>query len=370
MTNGAKINAGITKNLQILLAPLDWGLGHVTRCIPIIKLFIEAGHTVVVAATGKHSQLLSHEFPQLEIMDLQGYELSYSLKKTLTTWKIIFQLPKILINIKREHRWLATRITQRRFDMVISDCRFGLYHKDVFCVIITHQLQIKSAFGKWTESFLRKWNYRFINRFNECWVPDFESGNNLAGELSHPAKMPAIPVKYLGGISRFKHEIRDAQYDVLVILSGPEPQRSVLEGIVLKELAGYKGKAALVRGLPVGADEISLPNVEVFDHLPAANLCTLIAGSRLIISRSGYTTVMDLMALRKKSVLIPTPGQPEQEYLGSYLMQKKLCVCIEQHAFSLQDALEQAAGFKYADMSLFDMEVYRNVIGFMGKGER
>jgi UDP:flavonoid glycosyltransferase YjiC (YdhE family) len=361
LTNGGKINGGITKKLQILMAPLDWGLGHVTRCIPIIKLLLENGHNVTLAATGRHAQLLMDEFPQLEIMDLQGYGLSYSLKKTLTPWKIMLQIPKILISIKRERQWLDTHMTKRRFDVVISDCRFGLHHKDVFCVIITHQLQIKSPFGKWSEGFLRKMNYRFINRFNECWVPDFESSNNLAGQLSHPPVLPLVPVKYIGALSRFKHEARIKQYDLLVILSGPEPQRSALEDIVIKQLSRYEGKAALVRGLPGQASSISVPGVDVFDHLPAANLCTIIASSKLIISRSGYTTVMDLIALRKKSILIPTPGQSEQEYLGKYLMQKKLCVCIEQHVFSLQDALQQAAGFEYGDMSLFDMEHYKSI---------
>lgn len=361
MTNGGKINGGITKHLQILMAPLDWGLGHVTRCVPIIRLLTEAGHTVVLVANGRHASLLRHEFPDLEILDLRGYGLNYSAKNSLNKWKIFFQLPKILISIKRERQWLATQLANRKFDMVISDCRFGMHHPAIFCVLITHQLQLKSPFGKWTEGFLRKWNYRFINKFHECWVPDFESGSNLAGELSHPSTMPRVPVKYIGGLSRFRNCSNDVQYDLLIVLSGPEPQRSVLENIMVKELAGYKGKAAVVRGLPGGANPLSLPNVEVFDHLPAANLCKLISGSKLIISRSGYTTVMDLVSMRKKSILIPTPGQSEQEYLGKYLMQKKLCICMEQDGFSLKDALHQAAEFAYADMN-FDMEQYKSVL--------
>lgn len=369
MTNGGKINGGITKNHQILLAPLDWGLGHVTRCIPIIKFLTEAGHTVVLVANGRHARVLRLEFPHLEIIDLRGYELSYGKKNYATKWKLLAQVPKILTAIKAEHRWLANQMKQRHFDLVISDCRFGLHHPDAFCVFITHQLQVKSPFGKWMDGLLRKWNYRFINQFNECWVPDFEGGNNLAGELSHPVTMPQVPVKYIGGLSRFNEKYNEGhpQYDLLVVLSGPEPQRTVLENIMLKELAGYKGKAALVRGLPGGGNNIALAGIDVFDHLPGPQLSALMGGSELIISRTGYTTVMDLVRLRKKSILIPTPGQSEQEYLGSYLMRRQLCVCVEQHAFSLADALKQAAGFRYADMSLFDMELYRRVIGFSTK---
>ncbi|MGB8190696.1 MAG: glycosyltransferase [Chitinophagaceae bacterium] len=249
--------------------------------------------------------------------------------------------------------------------MVLSDCRFGLHHKDVFCVLLTHQLRIRSPFGKWSERLLQKWNYKFINRFNECWVPDFENKPGLAGELSHPEHLPAVPVKYIGGLSRFDACVRDTQtmqYDLLIVLSGPEPQRSIFENILLNEVKFYKGRAALVRGLPGAQENISCSNVEIFNHLPAKELCALMISSPLIISRSGYTTVMDLIRLGKKSVLVPTPGQTEQEYLGRSLMQQQLCVCVEQHQFSLEKALELAAGFEYADVSGFDMELYKSII--------
>lgn len=354
--------------MQILVAPLDWGLGHATRCIPIIQHLTRLGHQVILGASGKCLHLLNRQFPHLEILEIPGYNLSYSTKKRRLKWKIFFQLSKILTAIKRENRWLATQMGSRKFDMVISDCRFGLHHPNAFCVFITHQLHIKSPFGKWTERFAQKNNYSYIHQFNECWVPDFESSNNLAGELSHPAKLPGIPVKYIGALSRFNGMMYDAnanKFDVLVILSGPEPQRSILEKILLKELSNYKGRAALVRGLPGETENIPVQNLTVFPHLPAQELCTLIANSDLIISRSGYTTIMDLVCLRKKSILIPTPGQTEQKYLGNYLMQKKLCVCIEQDKFSLDDALKQAAAFEYADMSGFDMNVYKPVLDLL-----
>ena len=347
------------------MAPLDWGLGHITRCIPIINFLLDTGCRVILAANGPHARLLEHEFPDLELLKIPDYRLSYGASSKATKWKFFFQLPKILTAIKRENQWLAMKMAERKFDMVISDCRFGLHHPDVFCVLMTHQLHIKSPFGKWTERVLQKFNYRFIDQFNECWVPDFESSNNFAGDLSHPSLLPNVPVKYIGGLSRFNEKMCNAntqKYDLLVILSGPEPQRSILENILQRELASFKGRAAIVRGLPDQSNTISSSNITLFNHLPAADLCTLIMNSELIISRSGYTTVMDLVRLRKKSILIPTPGQTEQEYLGQYLMQKKLCVCIHQHKFSLEPALQQAAAFEYADMSLFDMEQYKTVI--------
>lgn len=365
MTNGDKINTGTPTNLHILIAPLDWGLGHATRCVPIIKLLIERGHTVMLAAEGKQSDLLRQEFPNLELVPLAGYRLSYSAVRNLTGWKIFFQIPKILISIKRENRWLATLCQKKRVDLMISDCRFGLHSKTVRTVFITHQLTIKSPIGRWTEGFLRKLNYKFINKFNECWVPDFEGKQNLAGELSHPPSMPRTAVKYIGGLSRFDTTTQHAEatkYDVLIILSGPEPQRSIWEKKLLNDLDHYTGNAALVRGLPGEQTTINVQGVDVYNHLTAEQLCSIALRSQLILSRPGYTTVMDLMKLRKKSVLVPTPGQSEQEYLGEYLMQQQLCVCIKQQQFSLQDALHKASLFAYKEMNGFDMELYREVI--------
>jgi hypothetical protein len=365
LTNGDKINTRTPTTLHILIAPLDWGLGHATRCIPIIKLLLNQGHTVIFAAEGRQAGLLRQEFPKLELLPLPGYRLSYSAFQGLTGWKIFFQIPKILISIKRENRWLDTLSQKRKIDLVISDCRFGLHHKTIPTVFITHQLTIKSPFGSWTESFLRKINYNFINRFNECWVPDFEGKQNLAGELSHPPSLPRTKVKYIGGLSRFNTTTQHAeekQYDVLIILSGPEPQRSIWEKKLLNDLNHYSGKAALVRGLPDEQTTMQVRGADVYNHLTAEQLCSIALRSQLVISRPGYTTVMDLVKLRKKSVLVPTPAQSEQEYLGEYLMQQQLCVCIKQQQFSLKDAFDKASLFHYKEMNGFNMELYKQVI--------
>ncbi|HEY0676636.1 MAG TPA: glycosyltransferase [Chitinophagaceae bacterium] len=310
----------------------------------------------------------------MELVRISGYDLNYSLTTFGTRGKLLLQVPKILTAIKRERQWLDSFVKKRKTDIVISDCRFGMHHPDVYSVFITHQLHIRSPFAKWTESFLQRWNYRFIEKFNECWVPDFNGATNLAGELSHPVKLPNVPLKYIGGLSRFETssgEQQQYEYDLLIILSGPEPQRTLLEKIMLKELKSHNSKAALVRGLPDGGESLQREELEVnsgnaklsvYDHLPAAELGSLIKKSKMVISRSGYTTVMDLVRMKKKSIMIPTPGQSEQEYLGKYLMQQRICVCISQHKFSLTAALQKAESFNYADMNAFDMDQYRSII--------
>lgn len=235
------------------------------------------------------------------------------------------------------------------FDAVISDNRFGLNYPGIPSVFITHQLRIKSPFGKLATNLLQKRNYRYINRFTECWIPDLESDNGLAGELSHPAYMPGIPFYYTGTLSRLKKINAAVQKRHLFIsLSGPEPQRGLLEDRLVYDISRYNGTAVIVRGLPGEANLIPSTNdIRFYNHLPAAEFSTEMEKAEWVISRSGYSTVMDLACLEKKSILVPTPGQPEQEYLGKYLEENKFAVCISQKNFSLSKALDKAAGFNY-----------------------
>lgn len=245
---------------------------------------------------------------------------------------------------------VGKKVAEHGFDAVISDNRYGLYHPDIFSIFITHQLTIKSPLGKWTEKILQKRNYQYINRFTECWIPDREEQeNNLAGKLSHPINKPAIPVYYIGSLSRFKTTDEPVKNNhLLIVLSGPEPQRTILENKIIQEVAYYSSTATIVRGLP-GSDSIvpSTSMIKFYNHLPAEQLNREIEKAAYIISRSGYTTVMDVARLKKKSILIPTPGQTEQEYLADYLLKKQFAFCVSQKEFSLADSLKKAEKFSY-----------------------
>ena len=334
---------------RILVAPLDWGLGHATRCIPIVRELLAQGCDVWLAGEGAQEQLLKTEFPDLPFLELPGYRIHYAKTAKGLIWKMIQQGPKLRRAILYEHQWLKKMVAQHHIDAVISDNRYGLYHSAVPCIFITHQLLIKSSAGKWTEKILQKRNYKYINRFTECWVPDIKGENNLAGELSHPQLKPAIPVHYIGLLSRFeKKERAEKKEHLLIVLSGPEPQRSMLEEKIIKDIGHYNHTATIVRGLPGSASLIpSTGMIQFYNHLPADELNDAIQEAQYIISRSGYSTVMDIMTLQKKSILIPTPGQTEQEYLGRSLMEKRIAVCTEQKGFSLEKALTVAGKFNY-----------------------
>ena len=343
------------KNTRILLAPLDWGLGHATRCIPLIRYLQELGCEVVLAADGAVAALLQNEFPDIRIVQLNGYNIRYGKGNSLFL-NLLQQLPSIFNNIRHEQQWLQSFLKTEPFDLIISDNRPGFYSTTVPSVYITHQLLIRSGKGKWMNRLLQRLHTVYIKKFKAVWVPDVDDAVHLAGELSHPAKALVTPV-YLGLLSRMQKVAVAEQNDVLLLLSGPEPQRTILETKLVQSLHSFNGKAVLVRGLPTETTVLNVPSsVTVYTHLPAQELQKVICASQLVVCRSGYTSVMDLIRLQKKAVLIPTPGQPEQEYLATHLQSLQLFPSLTQNEASIEKAIAVAASFNYQQP--FSLEMF------------
>ena len=314
-----------------------------------------------IAAEGATFSLLQQEFPDLQFLLLAGYRVKYSRKKYFLPLAILIQVPKIIFTISREHQWLKKTIKKYKIDIVISDNRFGLYNKKARCIYITHQLLIRTG-NLITEKIAQTIHYRFIKKYDQCWVPDFEK-DGLAGELSHPALLPGN-IKYIGMLSRFELPANtQRKYDLLISISGPEPQRKIFEEKILRDLGSFSGTALFIRGMPESSElvHVSNPGIGIKNHLTARELNAAILQSDIVISRCGYTTVMDLVKLKKKAILVPTPGQTEQEYLAKYLMDKKIFYTVDQKYFSLRESLEQAAEFPFA-MPAYDMEDYKKTI--------
>lgn len=322
----------------VLIAPLDWGLGHATRCIPIIKELIANHYTVIIAAAANTEALLKNEFPQLVFLYLDGYNVNYSKTKWGLPLKLIAQLPKIYKAIKKENNWLQKAIDEYKIDIVISDNRPGLFSKKIKCIYITHQLTIKAKIF-FIERWLQKIHYKYINKFTECWVPDYEGEKSLAGILSNPKTKPKIPLKYINPLSRFIKKELPIIYDAAIVLSGPEPQRTIFENIILNQLKNTTKKMVLVRGLPENNVKLNIENLNITTHnfLNADRLNEVMLQSSLIISRSGYSTIMDLEVLQKKAVLVPTPGQTEQEYLAKLLAAKSSYKFVVQNEFNIKN---------------------------------
>ena len=324
---------------KILVCPLDWGLGHATRCVPLIRQLLEYDVELVIGAANNPLAFLKKEFPDLQFIDFPGYDMEYPKKEGMVI-KMLFSIPRLLLKINQEHRVLDEIILNNNIDVVISDNRYGLWSRRVKTVFVTHQIRIKSPF---LESLLFLVNKRFINKFDACWVPDFPGEDNLSGALAHGDKFPQN-IHYIGPLSRFTATtafIPDYfEYDALIIISGPEPQRSIFEQLVLTQLKQTNLKVVVVLGKPAeNATSYKINESVIYTHLETAALSAVINKSKLVISRPGYSTIMDMAVFAKKCIFVPTPGQTEQEYLAQYFHLNSWAYCFSQAEFDLEKAI-------------------------------
>ncbi|MCL5126904.1 MULTISPECIES: glycosyltransferase [unclassified Algibacter] len=348
---------------RILVAPLNWGLGHATRCIPIINALILNGFEPIIASDGVALALLKKEFPNLKCLELPSYNVTYAKNGKHFKLKLIKDSPKLLKAIKAEKKAVKNIVDSEGISGIISDNRLGVRSKKVPSVFITHQLNVLSGITTW---FSTKIHQKIINKFHACWVPDTAGEINLSGKLGH-IKHFEIPTTYIGPLSRFTKKETEIKNDLMVLISGPEPQRSMLEERLLAELKDFNGKIMFVKGVMENEQTIQVNgNMTIYNFMTSTLLEKTINESELIISRSGYTTVMDLAKLNKKAFFIPTPGQFEQEYLAERLSDMRLVPTCSQDNFSLK-TLENITG--YAGLKTFDFEVDFKVLLSLFQGE-
>lgn len=306
--------------MKILICPLNWGLGHATRCVPIISNLISEGHEIVIVSDGYPLELLKQEFPTHRFFELPSYSVQYSKSK----WQVgamMQSFPAILRGIFRENRWLNQLLKIEHFDQVISDNRFGMWNKQVHSIYITHQLMVKMPEGlKFLEPIIWLIHRCFIYQYNECWIPDIEQKPGFSGDLAHKYPVPKH-AKFIGPLSRFnglKNTITNNDYEVVAVLSGVEPQRTIFENELIAKYRNEPFKILIVKGQPEITKVVTnIGNITIVSHLSSNEMEAVLKGAKRIVSRSGYTTIMDLAALSclEKAEFFPTPGQTEQEYL-------------------------------------------------------
>lgn len=301
---------------KILVAPLDWGLGHATRCVPIIEYLLEQGIDVVLASSGRAKKFLKNEFPKLKIISLRGYEVNYAKKNVQLDF--ITQIPKIFTRIKEENEWINENLEKLKIDAIISDNRYGIYSNKVPSVLITHQLNIEGP--KIVKPFLKKKTRGLISKFSEVWIPDYKGEKSLAGRLSVD-KSNHERIKFIGPLSRLKstETIPTTKYRYVGIVSGPENQRTIFEKLLTNAFIKSGKKCLLITGKVDGKKETIHDSLTIVSHLNSIEIVNAIEQSEIVVCRSGYSSIMDLIALNKGAVLVPTPGQTEQEYLASNL---------------------------------------------------
>jgi uncharacterized protein (TIGR00661 family) len=321
---------------NILVAPLNWGLGHTTRCIPIINALIENGFNPILASDGIALALLKKEFPNLVTLELPSYNIEYAKKASNFKWKLIKNSPKTINAILTEKKIVKKWIEEYNLSGIISDNRLGVHNKKVPSVFITHQLTVLSGRTTW---FSSKMHQFFIRKFNECWVPDVKEIPNLTGKLGHLSKTN-LKLKYIGILSRLEKQDLPIVNDLMIILSGPEPQRTLLEDKLIFELNDYEGKVVFIKGkVEPEQTKTEQKNITYYNFMQTKELEKTFNESEIVLCRSGYTTIMDLVKLEKKAFFIPTPGQFEQEYLAKKLKNQGLVPTAKQDKFTMDDLL-------------------------------
>jgi uncharacterized protein (TIGR00661 family) len=319
---------------NILIAPLNWGLGHATRCIPIINALIENGFNPILASDGVALELLKKEFPNLKTLELPSYHIEYAKNGKNFKWKMFKNSPKMIAAILEEKKIIKKWIKEFNIDGIISDNRLGVYSKKITSVFITHQLRVLTGNTTWISSKLHQ---NIIKKFNECWIPDFKEKPNLTGKLGH-IKDSNLKLKYIGPLSRIVKKEMPHKYDLMVILSGPEPQRGMLQIILQEEVTQFDGKVLFIKGIiEKEQKKIQVANVTYYNFMNSAEIENAFNESKVVLCRSGYTTIMDLSKLGKKAFFIPTPGQYEQEYLAKKLKKDGLVPYSSQDNFKIKD---------------------------------
>jgi uncharacterized protein (TIGR00661 family) len=356
-----------SNNKTILVAPLNWGLGHATRCIPIIKALQENNYIPIIASDGIALELLRKEFPYVKTLKLPSYQIEYAKDGKNFKWKLLKNFPKMIKAIWNEKKKVKKWIKKYEIDGIISDNRLGVVSKKVPSIFITHQLNVMTGNTTWITSKLHQ---NIIKKFDECWVPDFEGTPNLTGKLGH-IKKADFNLKYIGPLSRMKKKEMPKQFDLMIILSGPEPQRSLLEDKLKTEILDYNKRVVFIKGI-VEKEQIKeqIENVTYYNFMNTRQLEQTFNESEIVLCRSGYTTIMDLAKLEKKAFFIPTPGQYEQEYLAEKLKKEGLVPNAKQDEFKIENLLEieNYKGLPYLDSPIdwsTKFEIFEEIKGLV-----
>lgn len=330
---------------KIIVAPLNWGLGHASRSVPIIRLLLEQNFEVLLASDGDALQLLQLEFPELSRFELPSYNIEYG---NHFAYSVLKRVPHILSTIQKERQTLETIAKNTGAEIIISDNRYGCYTSFTKNIFVCHQHHLLvPVFSDLANSLHQK----LLRKFEQHWIPDREeTETKLGGQLS-TTNLPNV--HYIGSLSRFQKMETAKKYDCIAVISGPEPQRSYFEAIIKDQFSASALKTLLVCGKATEVSpEKQIGNCTTVPFLNAAQLNQAICASDVVICRSGYSSVMDLAVLEKKVIFIPTPGQTEQIYLAEYFQQKNIAPCYKQSNFELNTALLEVK--KYSGFHSFE----------------
>ena len=333
---------------KFLVCPLDWGLGHATRLVPVVEALLRRGAQVILAADHRPYEFLAGRFPGCKLVRLGGYSPRYPEHGSMAL-NMLREFPKMKRSARKANKELQTLVRELGIDAIISDNRYELFSKDAYNIFISHQLNIQTpGFTRLFKPFIQHTITSYIRHFDELWIPDVEGDPNLSGSLSRPRRFPVPRHFFIGPLSRFSLLETVNSYDdidLLVLLSGPEPQRSILEREISSSASQTALRTVILQGKPEDRGTVSKGNIRYVAHADDATIAGMIRSARFVISRPGYSTLMDLAILGKQAIFIPTPGQTEQIYLARRLEQFKLFYRVDQDDIDLPQAIERSKDY-------------------------
>jgi UDP-N-acetylglucosamine:LPS N-acetylglucosamine transferase len=334
-------------NNRILVAPLNWGLGHATRCVPIINALLQENFIPIIASDGTSLEFLRQEFPNLETLELPSYHISYA--KNLK-WNLLLKMPKILKAIQLERKIIKRFIDENNTVIgLISDNRFGVRSDKVVSVYMTHQVNVFSGITTFLTS---KIHQKIIKKYDECWIPD-QDNSSLSGKLSRTKT--DLNQKYIGVLSRFKKQQLEENIPVLILISGPEPNRTYFEEKLISEFKNDSRKIVFVLGkVESKQKKWQQKNLTFYNYLLSHELQEIVNVSKIVICSAGYSSIMDLAVLQKKVFFIPTENQNEQVYLARFLKENKIAPFCKLKDFTSERVLEMKSfkGFNSVETKL------------------
>jgi uncharacterized protein (TIGR00661 family) len=330
--------------VKVLFGVCSWGLGHATRDLPLLRRMIKAGHSLTLVGIGRSLDLLKDELKDAcGYLSIPDYSSAYS-ERDFSVSKFLSYFPIYMSEVVKEHLRIEKLIARGKYERIISDNRYGVYDKEIPSYLISHQLRfIAPGRVKLFEMATEGFNYSFFkNSFSKFLVPDSKE-DDLSGDLSHNLKyFKAERIEYLGLLSDLKRRETAKDIDYFISLSGPEPQRTILEKKIFEQAPLLKGKVVIALGKPEDPRNKWVNHLRVFGYLGRKRQEEIMNRSKLVITRPGYTTIMELSLLGKKALFIPTPGQTEQVYLAHYHKKRKNFYSVDQDRLNLISDVEEA----------------------------
>jgi uncharacterized protein (TIGR00661 family) len=330
--------------MKIIYGVCSWGLGHATRSLPVIRKLIEEKNELTIVSHGRSLELLKKELGKnLKYYDIPDYPMLLSENSRQFLAKSVVYWPSFIKRMESELQSLKKILDKNKYDRIISDSRYGFYSRSIPSFFISHQIRIMNPlrinmFERGSEIF----NLFFFKRYAGVIIPDYKE-DNLSGDLSHNLRrIDENKINYVGVLSDFKKKKAKKDIDYFMSISGPEPQRTMLEKKLFSQVDELKGKIIITLGKTEKKDRLNKKNIETYSFLPKEKRENFLNRTKLVISRSGYSTIMDLAVIGTKALMVPTPGQIEQEYLGQYHNKKGTFFSVSQNKMDLKRDIETA----------------------------